>query len=46
MMDDERAIRELVSTWFTATKNGDLATVLDLMAVVFMVPGGEPFEAT
>ncbi len=45
MTDDERAIRELVSTWFTATKNGDLATVLDLMAddVVFMVPGGEPF---
>ena len=45
MTDDERAIRELVSTWFTATRNGDLATVLDLMAddVVFMVPGGEPF---
>jgi uncharacterized protein (TIGR02246 family) len=45
MMDDERAIRELVSTWFIATRNGDLATVLDLMAddVVFMVPGGEPF---
>ena len=45
MMDDERAIRELVSTWFTATRNGDLATVLDLMSddVIFMVPGGEPF---
>jgi uncharacterized protein (TIGR02246 family) len=48
MTDDERAIRELVSTWFIATRNGDLATVLDLMAddVVFMVPGGEPFKAT
>src|SRR5689334_7780507 len=45
MNDDERAIRELVETWMRATKAGDLATVLGLMAddVVFMVPGREPF---
>jgi uncharacterized protein (TIGR02246 family) len=45
MTHDERAIRELVDTWFTATQDGDLATVLGLMTddVVFMVPGQEPF---
>ena len=45
MGDDERAIRELVETWMSASKAGDLATVLDLMTddVVFMVPGREPF---
>jgi uncharacterized protein (TIGR02246 family) len=45
MTDDERAIRELVDTWFTASKAGDLPTVLSLMTddVVFMVPGQEPF---
>jgi uncharacterized protein (TIGR02246 family) len=43
--DDERAIRELIDTWFTASKAGDLPTVLGLMTddVVFMVPGREPF---
>ena len=45
MTDDERAIRELVTTWMTASQAGDIAAVLDLMAddVVFMVPGREPF---
>lgn len=45
MSNDERAIRELVETWFSATMNGDLPTVLGLMAdhAVFMVPGREPF---
>jgi uncharacterized protein (TIGR02246 family) len=45
MTSDERAIRAVVETWMTATKNGDLDTVLGLMAddVVFMVPGQEPF---
>jgi uncharacterized protein (TIGR02246 family) len=45
MTDDERAIRELIDTWFTASKAGDLPTVLGLMTddVVFMVPGREPF---
>ena len=45
MTEDERAIRELVETWMTASKAGDTATVLDLMTddVVFMTIGQEPF---
>jgi uncharacterized protein (TIGR02246 family) len=45
MNADERAIRELVSTWMTATQAGDTDAVLGLMAddVVFMTPGREPF---
>src|ERR1700736_7046413 len=45
MTDDERAIRTVVDTWSTASKRGDLATVLSLMTddVIFMVPGREPF---
>jgi uncharacterized protein (TIGR02246 family) len=48
MTDDERAIRAVVDRWFTATKSGDLETVLSLMAddAVFMVPGKEPFGKT
>jgi uncharacterized protein (TIGR02246 family) len=43
--DEEQAIRQLVDTWLTASENGDLNTMLTLMAddVVFMVPGREPF---
>jgi uncharacterized protein (TIGR02246 family) len=42
---DEQAIRELVETWMSASKAGDIQTVLSLMTddVVFMVPGREPF---
>jgi uncharacterized protein (TIGR02246 family) len=45
MPDDERAIHELVEKWMAASKAGDTATVLSLMAddVIFMVPGKEPF---
>jgi len=45
MTDNERAIRELVATWMTASQAGDIDTVLGLMTddVVFMVPGREPF---
>ena len=45
MTDDEKAIRTVVDTWMSATKAGDLSTVLSLMAddVIFMVPGAEPF---
>lgn len=45
MTDDERAIRQLVDTWMSATRAGDTRTVLGLMTddVVFMVPGSEPF---
>jgi uncharacterized protein (TIGR02246 family) len=45
MTGDERAIRDVIATWMSATKAGDVKTVLDLMAddVVFMTPGREPF---
>nr|UXE45480.1 hypothetical protein Hi04_10k_c4983_00025 [uncultured bacterium] len=48
MTEDERAIRALMDAWMTASKAGDLKTVLGLMAddVVFMVPGREPFGKT
>jgi uncharacterized protein (TIGR02246 family) len=43
---DEREIRDLVSTWMTATRSGDAQTVLGLMTedVVFLVPGKEPMQ--
>jgi uncharacterized protein (TIGR02246 family) len=43
--DDEAAIRALVSTWMEATRTGDTAKVLELMAddVVFLVAGRPPF---
>ncbi len=45
MSDDERAIRDLIAAWMSATQAGDAETVLGLMTddVVFMVPGREPF---
>ncbi len=45
MSSDEQQIRELVATWMSATKAGDIATVLSLMTddVVFLVAGQEPF---
>jgi len=45
MTSDEQQIRELVATWMSATKAGDIATVLSLMTddVVFLVTGQEPF---
>jgi uncharacterized protein (TIGR02246 family) len=45
MGSDERAIRELHSTWIDAVNAGDLACLLTLMAegVVFLNPGRAPF---
>jgi len=45
MSSDEQQIRDLVATWMTATRSGDIATVLTLMTddVVFLVAGQEPF---
>jgi uncharacterized protein (TIGR02246 family) len=45
MENDEHAIRRVVATWLAASKAGDLATLLSLMAddIVFLVPGREPF---
>jgi uncharacterized protein (TIGR02246 family) len=44
MNSDEQEIRQLVSTWMSATKAGDTATVLSLMSddVVFLLPGRPP----
>lgn len=46
MHKDEQEIRELVSTWISASKAGDTATVLSLMAedAVFLVPGRPPMH--
>jgi uncharacterized protein (TIGR02246 family) len=40
-MSDSEQIRDLVSAWLEASRNGDLETVLALMTddVVFLVPG-------
>ena len=45
MGPDERAIREVHSTWIAAVNAGDLACLLSLMAddVVFLNPGRAPF---
>lgn len=46
MSNDEAQIRALVHTWQTATKAGDLETVLGLITddVVFLVPGRSPMR--
>ena len=45
MTRDEQEIRDLVATWMSATRTGDIDTVLALMTddVVFLVPGQPPF---
>jgi uncharacterized protein (TIGR02246 family) len=45
LSEDEKEIRALIERWMSATKAGDLTTVLDMMTddVVFLVPGKEPF---
>ena len=45
MGSDERAIREVHSTWIDALNAGDLVCLLSLMAddVVFLNPGQAPF---
>ena len=42
---DKQAIRDMVHTWLDASKRGDNATLLTLMAddVLFITPGNEPF---
>jgi uncharacterized protein (TIGR02246 family) len=43
--EDEQEIRKLVETWMSASKEGDIKTVLSLMTndVIFMIPGQKPF---
>ena len=42
MPSDEQEIRQLISTWMTATKAGDIESVLKLMSedVVFLLRAG------
>jgi uncharacterized protein (TIGR02246 family) len=44
MQSDEKEIRKLVEDWISASKAGDLETVLSLMTddVVFLTPGQPP----
>jgi uncharacterized protein (TIGR02246 family) len=46
MKSDEQQIRELIATWMSATKAGDVDTVLGLMTddVVYLVPGRPPMR--
>jgi uncharacterized protein (TIGR02246 family) len=46
MHDDEQAIRDLISTWITASNAGDTQKVLSLMSddVVFLVAGQKPMR--
>jgi len=44
MRNDEQEIRDLVATWMSATRSGDIDKVLGLMSddVVFLRPGQPP----
>jgi len=46
MQDDERAIRDLVSTWISASNSRDVQKVLSLMAddVLFLIAGQKPMR--
>lgn len=46
MQSDEEEIRQLVSTWMSATQAGDIETVLSLMAddAIFLVTGQPPMR--
>ena len=46
MQDDERAIRQLLTTWLDASKAGDTGKVLSLMTedAVFLVTGQPPMR--
>ena len=52
MSSDERALRDLIATWLSASAAGDIAKVLSLMSedVIFLVAGRsfgkEEFEAS
>jgi uncharacterized protein (TIGR02246 family) len=46
VMNEEQKIRDVIAAWLQATKDGDLAKVLPLMAedVVFLLPGQPPMR--
>jgi uncharacterized protein (TIGR02246 family) len=43
---DEQQIRQAIDTWLQASRDGDLATVMNLMTedVVFLTPGNPPMS--
>lgn len=43
---DEQQIRAVIETWIEASRRGDIATVMNLMAedVVFLTPGNPPMR--
>ena len=43
--NEKQAIRDMVQSWLEASKRGDSATLLNLLAddVIFITPGREPF---
>ena len=45
MKNDEQTIRNLIDKWMSASKAGDIQTVLNLMTddVIFLLPGQKPF---
>jgi uncharacterized protein (TIGR02246 family) len=46
MTADEKEIRHLVATWMHASREGDVATVLELMSddALFLTPGQPPMD--
>lgn len=46
MSTDEEEIRQVVTTWMSASKSGDYAKVLSLMSddVIFLMPGRPPMN--
>ena len=46
MTNDEKAIRNVISSWQKATAEGDLDRILTLMSedVVFLTPGQPPMR--
>jgi uncharacterized protein (TIGR02246 family) len=44
--DDEQQIRAVIEAWMKASRDGDLATVMNLMTedVVFLTPGNPPMR--
>lgn len=45
-LSDEQQIRDVIGTWMKASREGDLATVMNLMTqdVVFLTPGNAPMR--
>jgi uncharacterized protein (TIGR02246 family) len=44
--DDQQQIRNAINRWLTASREGDLATLTDLMTddIVFLTPGNPPMH--